>query len=339
MLTSRIDPDLTCRLKNPIDWLALHKRILAPIVRLISDREDMEMVKQVSVQELFSSYFGPFAVPAWDQLAPVEATTKRQEYTFMDMETYNEIVRRNPEEAQAIYWHEIILRIHLASCSGLRRHGEWLRSLVTAVETDCLFGAYASYRGFLESAVDSLYSLGTIPKAIAEHLPTIINRLKQKPTDTVFLSPELENRLIHFSHGRKLERGESADPVHAAKQIREYLDAIKDVGAENVHELYSELCAMTHPSADSVVIWYCDEKAAHSVVWRRNNISNRATFFEFLDRWKETSELIVNAAFVPIFMNLRILHKFDFLPKIPDLKSFPFDAFPAWKHIDSRIKK
>src|SRR5262245_1180588 len=73
----------------------------------------------------------------------------------------------------------------------------------------------------------SLYSPGTVPTGIAPHLPLIINRIKQKPTDTITVSKKLEDKLIHFSHGRKLERGESDDPVHAAKQIREYLDSLK----------------------------------------------------------------------------------------------------------------
>ena len=233
----------------------------------------------------------------------------------------------------------MLFRSHLASCSALRRHGEWLRSLVTAVEQDCLFGAYASYRGFLESAADSLYSLGGVPKTIAPNLPGIIHRLKQKPTDEVYLSPELENRLIHFSHGRKLERGESADPMHAAKQIREYLDGIKQLGAKEIHTLYSELCGITHPSAESVVIWYNSEEVGHNIVWHLHTISVRARFTEFLDRWKTTSEVIIIAAFVPIFMNLRILHKFNFLPKIPNLKSFPLDAVQAWKQIERQINK
>jgi hypothetical protein len=180
------------------------------------------MAPQINLKEFFSSYFGPYALPAWNQLAPIEAATKHQTYLFMDLDAFNEVLQCNPEQAQAIYWREIILRIHLASCSALRRHGEWLRSLVSAVENDCLFGAYASYRGFLESAADSFYSVGPVPTTIAPHMPTILGRLEQKPTDTVLLPADLESRLIHFMHGRKLERGESADPAHAAKQIREY---------------------------------------------------------------------------------------------------------------------
>jgi hypothetical protein len=261
----------------------------------------------------------------------------------MDLETYNDIVKRQPGEAQAIYWREMILRIHLASCSALRRHGEWLRSLVMAVEEECLFGAFASYRGFLESAADSFYSLGAVPTSIAPNMSAISSRLRQKSDKTkmLFVSEELENRLIHFSHARKLDHGESTDPVHAAKQIREYLNGIEraGVGVKGVHALYSELCGITHPSAESVGIWYEAEKGASDVVWRRHNVSPTARFKQFLGRWKATSEGVINVAFVPAFMALRILHKFDFLPKIPKLKSFPFDTFPVWRQIERQINK
>ena len=297
------------------------------------------MTGHMNLQDFLSRFFGPLAVPAWNQLASIEQATRRQTYSFMDLESYQEIVRRRPEEAQAIYWREMMLRIHLAACSAVRRHGEWLRSLVIAVENECLFGAYASYRGFLESAADSLYSLGTIPTGIAPHLPLIINRIKRKPTDTITISKKLEDKLIHFSHGRKLERGESDDPVHAAKQIREYLDSLKQAGVKDVHALYSDLCAITHPSGESVAIWYEAEKVEHSVVWRRHTHSTRKRLAEFFEHWKIASEGIINLAFIPAFMSLRILHKFDFLQKIPNLKSFPLDAFPIWRQIERQISK
>ena len=67
---------------------------------------------------------------------------------------------------------------------------------------------------------------------LASNLTAIIHPLKKRRIDTIIVSKELEKRyrLIHFTHGRKLERGESADPVHAARQIREYLDSLKAVG-------------------------------------------------------------------------------------------------------------
>jgi hypothetical protein len=48
---------------------------------------------------------------------------------------------------------------------------------------------------------------------------------------------------------------------------------------------------------------------------------------------------VFNVAFVPVFMSLRVLHKLDFLPKIPSLKSFPLERFPAWEQVERQIRK
>jgi hypothetical protein len=39
---------------------------------------------------------------------------------------------------------------------------------------------------------------------LASNLTAIIHRLKKRRIDTVIVSKELEDRLIHFTHGRKL---------------------------------------------------------------------------------------------------------------------------------------
>jgi hypothetical protein len=38
-------------------------------------------------------------------------------------------------------------------------------------------------------------------------------------------------------------------------------------------------------------------------------------------------------------MNLRMLHKFDFLPRIPGLRAFPLDDFSTWVWIRQQIRK
>jgi hypothetical protein len=220
------------------------------------EHEMQRMAAPRTPESILSAHFGPFAVSTWKLLPSIEAATRTQTYTFMNLEAYQALVRERPEHAQAIYWREMIMRIHLACCASLLRHGEWLNALLIAIEGNCLFGTYAACRGFLESAADSFYSLGPVPKTLAPSLKFIRERIKEKPTDTVVISKELEDRLIHFSHGRKLQRGEIADPVHAAKQIRDYLDGLKHAGISDVHAFYGELCSITHPSAESVVTWF-----------------------------------------------------------------------------------
>jgi hypothetical protein len=294
------------------------------------------MVAPRTPESILSAYFGPLAVSTWKLLPSIEVETRKQTYTFMDIEAYNAL---EPERAQAIYWREMTLRIHLACCASLLRHGSWLNALLIAIQGNCLFGMYAACRGFLESAADAVYSLGGVPATLAPNLTFIRARIKEKPTDTVAISKELEDRLIHFSHGRKLQRGEIADPVHSAKQIREYLDGLKQLGIADVHALYGELCSISHPSAESVVIWFDGVKEGDQVTWSRTGAEQRERIDEFLDRWRATNVGVFNAAFVPVFMSLRILHKLDFLPKIPGLKSFPLERFPTWERIERQMRK
>jgi hypothetical protein len=297
------------------------------------------MPAELNPEALLSEYFGPFAVPAWRLLPAIEAATKNHAYAFMDLDIYNALVRENPEEAQAVYWREMLLRIHLACCISVRRHGEWLDALLAAVQAKSLFAACAAYRGFLESAADSLYSLGAGPRTLADNLTAIIHRLKKRRMDTIIASKEMEDRLIHFTHGRKLERSENPDPVHAARQIREYLDSLKAVGVPDVHALYAELCSITHPAAESVLIWFEGAKEDDAVIWRRSATPPGEQIAGLLAHWKKTNDGVMNAAFVPAFMCLRILHKVDFLPKIPSLRSFPLKNFPGWQQIERQIRK
>ena len=296
------------------------------------------MSERIDPEDLLQKYFGPYALSAWQQLSPIAAATRRQEYAFLDMEVFNKLVAEEPQEAQAIYWREIIFRIHLTACCAIFRHHEWLRSLFLAIEHNCNFGAYASYRGFLESAANSFYTLSTVPGTISPHISAIVHRLRGKPTDTVYISSELEDRLIHFSHGRRLRSGENHDQIHAAKQIRVYLDSIKLHGAKDVHALYTELSSFTHPAAESVVSFLEIERSDREVIWRqRQQSSARKEILACLDRWRATNEIVFNAAFVPAFISLRMLHKINFLPKIPSLKSFPLNDFAAWVKIERKI--
>lgn len=279
------------------------------------------------------------AASIWKLLPAIDAEASRQNYTFMDMDVFNGLIRQNPERAQAIYWREMTLRIHLACCASLLRHADWLNTLLLAIENDNFFGTLAACRGFLESAADTFYSIGAVPKALAPNLALIRARIKEKPSDTIFLSKELEDALIHFSHGRKLQRNEAAEPMHAAKQMREYLESLRRGGVSEVHDYYSQLCSITHPSAETVMLWFEGEKDRDQVIWRRTSDEHRARIDRFLLGWKETNELVVTAGFMPALMSLRILHKLDFLPKIPSLKLLPLEKMPAWKEFERHLRR
>ena len=96
------------------------------------------MSAKLSPEALLSEYFGPFAVPAWKLLPSIEAATKKQTYAFMDLEAFNALVPKEPEQAQAIYWREMMLRIHLACCIASLPSQSSLMSRYTSSRTTSL---------------------------------------------------------------------------------------------------------------------------------------------------------------------------------------------------------
>jgi hypothetical protein len=93
-----------------------------------------------------------------------------------------------------------------------QRHG-------IAAEHEWYFGFFACFRGFLESAADSAYSRGTVAYFLADNLAQISAHLQKRSISFVLGSYELEERLIHFSHGRRLGRDETADPAHILPEL------------------------------------------------------------------------------------------------------------------------
>jgi hypothetical protein len=71
---------------------------------------------------------------------------------------------------------------------------------------------------------------------------------------------------------------------------------LKQLGITDVHALYSELCPISHPSAESVVIWFDGAKQDHEVIWRRTAAERRERIDKFLIDWRETNEDVFNAA-------------------------------------------
>ena len=56
------------------------------------------------------------------------------------------------------------------------------------------------------------------------------------------------------------------------------------------------LCSITHPSAESVVLWFDGAKEGHEVIWRRTGTGQRERIDEFLNHWRETNVGVFNAA-------------------------------------------
>jgi hypothetical protein len=66
----------------------------------------------------------------------------------------------------------------------------------------------------------------------------------------------LEDMLVHFQFARNLKKGEAALGTHKAESAAKYISVI-DHEDSPVKGLYSELCQVVHPAAQSLS-WFTD---------------------------------------------------------------------------------
>jgi hypothetical protein len=106
-----------------------------------------------------------------------------------------------------------------------------------------------------EAAGDVVHSLGAVPETLAGCSSKVCAALHGKSSEFV-LSSDLENALIHFQFSRRLNKGEKAPATHKAESPTMYIETINHPDY-SVKELYSELCQVVHPAAQSMQ-WFTE---------------------------------------------------------------------------------
>lgn len=179
---------------------------------------------------------------------------EHKSYQYTDLEGYlsmyvDELSRGDIRESQKIYWQEMLQRVHFASVTSLIRSKKWLEGTVLGLETKNLLLFASSFRGFLEATVDSYYSLDSLPTSMALNFK-IINSAVKGELNQCIVQEELESKLIHFQFAKKGKKGKDPE-IRIALSNADY---IKSFDLENlgIKELYSDLCEVTHPAANSV---------------------------------------------------------------------------------------
>jgi hypothetical protein len=181
----------------------------------------------------------------------IELSSNRPKYVFCPPDQFEFLLINETGRAQRIYWTELIGRAHLASVGSMLRSVQWLKGALGAYEQDLYLPFCANLRSLIESAADSLTGLSGVAQAIAENKVAVNEALNMK-SDKIVISGELENQLIHFSHARKLAKGEVAPSSHAASSAKSYVEKLEKLGLSDAYSIYSKLCQVTHPAAESV---------------------------------------------------------------------------------------
>ena len=268
-------------------------------------------------------------------LLNVEESIPGVVYKFTKDEDFLKI--DNIPESQLVYWSEIIQRLHACSATTLLRLKKWIEAIQIAFEQKNYYGFCASVRGLIEASSDSFYTLGRVIYPIAENFKHIKIATKGESTKTI-LSESIEDHLIHYLLARKLTRSEkdTFPDSHNARQVREYLESLKD---ENAIELYAELCQVSHPSTMSLIPFLV-EHDEYGLTLHKEQIDDTLNI-NILDRHRETIYNSTMYALATSLCGLKMVNHFDvplFESLHTDEKAFiSLEGYPLWLSIEEQI--
>lgn len=292
-------------------------------------------------RRIFREMLGERQLVLYEFLLTVFDYANGQQYHFLDMERFNEIVARDPQRGQRIYWQEMLARAHLAATTSAIRDVRWLHGCLDAASEGNYLIFCSAFRGLLEAAADSIEGLYRAPQCFAENSVRLRRILEGGDTGKeIFLSPELEDSLIHFSHARKKIALDKEHPEsHRARQVREYMRILEEGKLENVIGCYSELCEVTHPSALSVLAYVQGEKTSDATVWKLDTDADFERIAEFVERYKPLMHELMMYVLNPILLTLYALEKFpSSYPRCPGVAEIDFSAIPAFQAFATQLQ-
>ncbi len=247
-------------------------------------------------------------------------------YEFLPLE---EMPKAPVQVVNQIYWREILYRAHWAASATAIRLRQWIHGLSDAHQQSNLLATAACARGLIEAAADSNHGLSFIAPTLArDH-----ERVRSAIEGTLvigFLAPEIEDRLIHFTHARKPEKGELIPPSHVALPVYQYR-AVLDKEDSRVAECYATLCDLTHPGASSVLSYAVpeDEKA------RRVRLSLKAeavSLSELIGALHEVLPTVLTFGLNPALVTLKVLNALPLQQvNAPFMNGINLSNIPAWQ--------
>ena len=191
--------------------------------------------------------------------SPCKKHRTKYVYEFLEIEEFTALFPKNLATANRVYTQELLFRAHIAALTTLFRNEKWMRGIDASLAQKNYFAFAASLRALVECAADSHYSLIHVPGTLRDHFVYFRSALQGSFTQGVLLCEDLENILIHYSHGRKQARSSTAPDSHFAKTSQEYLRSLDGDSCTHVRNLYAELCEVTHPAERTVSIFVARE--------------------------------------------------------------------------------
>lgn len=162
--------------------------------------------------DLAAAVFGPTAASFVVVVDRMTSAATVHTYDFMRNEDFRRLLSQDVNGAMQVYWREILDRAHFGACASLLRTRCWLEGVLAGFRDENYHTFMAAFRGWLEASADTFDAFQEIAAQLAE-AHAVIRRAIMGRLDQITLWPDLENRLIHFSHARRIEKGEGSAPI------------------------------------------------------------------------------------------------------------------------------
>jgi len=254
------------------------------------------------------------------------------EYVFSEHSSFEKLP---PQERRQQYWIEILYRAHWAAASNLLRHKRWADACLLMYRPKPNYLAFAAaLRGLTESAADAAHSLRAASLTLADNSGEIRKAIHGQSTRDV-ISTELENSLIHFQFGRRLEKDEVAPQEHKACSSRTYLTSIELPGGTQVASLYAALCQVVHPAAQSLM-WLSPHSSGRVTLIRGED---KREIEQLCDEHQDAIEFAQLQSVNSSLLVLRVLNSF----RVSGIRTGSVDRIdlsrlPAWAKISQALQ-
>ena len=252
-------------------------------------------------------------------------------YRFMSDQEFTALLFLDSSEAMRIYWAEMLERAHIASVSAILRSRHWLSAVLSAQSEGNALMFASAFRGLLESAADATTALLGIPITLASNYPVISESLMGR-AKTITIAEDLEEELVHYSHGRYIKASERNETPqsHRARQTHDYLKVFGDLRADKVARCYRYLCDLTHPGAPSVLMWFAPVDATVGE-FALSTDQDEAIINDFLGEYETVPFDTLTFAFNTPVVVLSVLNYFPLRDLHTDqLLNWNLDRIPVW---------
>jgi len=276
-----------------------------------------------------------FYLDVIDTIAPIAL---HHEYTFFADEWFAEWIKSKTytvERLNFILALELIDKSHLAALTALMRAKRWADATCLMYDNTNLVGWAASVRGLLESAGDTVDGLLNIPLTLAVHRRSIRRCLAGEEREIGVGYSELEAKLDHFVQARWMRTKRGEDNKLKAKENAAYVGILEPV-IPGVLKLYHQLCALCHPSQESVEYFYANP--GHHGRLKLSPTNDAKEINAICTAYPSAlHDALMMSCNSPLYI-LRVLHKFGVHPKLELLRKLNWKAIEMGAEIEQHLK-